>query len=90
MHNYSHKSHIPHQNAEIQCWSHAKASLGTLSELYGSAGFAETIGRVNRLIDAWPPDDQVPAEGPDSVKTVSKKLAVALSEMRNTLDKETR
>jgi len=59
-----------------------------LSSLYGSAGTAETIGRVNRLISAWPADDTLPAEGIGHMKTIQQKLTSGLSDIMNACDQE--
>ncbi|KAF9077694.1 SGF29 tudor-like domain-containing protein [Rhodocollybia butyracea] len=74
---------------EIECWNHAAASLSTLSAIYSGPATIETIGRVNRLISAWPADDTLPAEGLDSVKSIYKKLVSGLEEIRLTSEKET-
>lgn len=68
--------------SEVECWSHAVASLNTLSNKYSSPTTLETIGRVNRLISAWPTDDTLPAEGLDGVKTIFKKLSPGLQDIR--------
>src|SRR5262245_26544208 len=75
-------------SSEIECWSHARASVSTLSGIYENTAIGETIGRVNRFIAAWPADDTLPAEGIDSVKTVYKKLSAGLHEIRGTSEKE--
>ncbi|KAH7909028.1 SGF29 tudor-like domain-containing protein [Hygrophoropsis aurantiaca] len=75
---------------EIECWSHATKSLSTLSNVYGSPHSVETIGRVNRLIAAWPTDDTLPAEGYDNLKTNFKRLSSALKEVCNNSDEELR
>lgn len=74
--------------AEIECWNHAAASLSTLSAIYSGSPTIDTIGRVNRLISAWPADDTLPAEGLDSVKSIYKKLVSGLEEIRLTSEKE--
>ncbi|KAH7928399.1 hypothetical protein BV22DRAFT_1082964 [Leucogyrophana mollusca] len=73
---------------EIEYWTHAAKSLSTLSNVYGSPGSVETIGRVNRLIAGWPTDDALPAEGYDNLKTNYKRLSSALKEVRNNSDDE--
>ncbi|KAE9400450.1 hypothetical protein BT96DRAFT_857386 [Gymnopus androsaceus JB14] len=78
----------PASSEEIECWNHAAASLSTLSAIYSGPATIETIGRVNRLISAWPADDTLPAEGLDSVKAIYKKLLSALEEIRLTSEKE--
>lgn len=56
-------------------------SLPKLSELQERT--AETTGRVNRLISAWPADDTLPAEGYESVKSTYKKLLSGLREIHS-------
>ncbi|KAK7056795.1 Protein phosphatase 2C 2 [Paramarasmius palmivorus] len=67
---------------ELDCWSHAANSLSALSEIYAKSATQDNIGRVNRLITAWPSDDVVPAEGFDSLKNTYKKLTSALNEIK--------
>ncbi len=80
--------HSTNLSSEVECWSHASESLSVLSSLYGSAATAETIGRVNRLINAWPADDTLPAEGIGHTKTTQQKLTSGLSEIINASDHE--
>lgn len=74
----------------MECWSHAAESLKTLSNKYSSPLNFETIGRVNRLISAWPMDDMLPAEGLDGVKSIYKKLQPGLEDVRNAAEEEAR
>jgi SAGA-associated factor 29 len=62
--------------------------LNKLSEMYANPAPAETVGRVNRLISAWPQDDTTPAEGYEGVKTVYKKLRSGLREIENQAQSE--
>jgi SAGA-associated factor 29 len=62
--------------------------VSTLSGIYDNPATVETIGRINRLISAWPTDDTLPAEGIGGVKTVYKKLSSGLREIHNTTDRE--
>ncbi|KDQ62429.1 hypothetical protein JAAARDRAFT_30341 [Jaapia argillacea MUCL 33604] len=78
----------PASSEELECWSHAKASLKALSDICENPSSFETFGRVNRLISAWPTDDTLPAEGIDGVKSVYKKLASALGEVKSLADAE--
>ncbi|KAJ8080563.1 hypothetical protein PM082_017397 [Marasmius tenuissimus] len=78
----------PASSEELVCWGHAAASLAALADIYKQSATQETIGRVNRLISAWPPDDVVPAEGFDSVKATHKKLSTALEDIQNTSKEE--
>ncbi|TFY81143.1 hypothetical protein EWM64_g2878 [Hericium alpestre] len=63
-------------------------SLSALNKLCNDTALQETIGRVNRLISAWPSDDTPPAEGIDGVKTIYKKLTSALNDIKANSDKE--
>ncbi|KAG6852788.1 hypothetical protein C0991_009125 [Blastosporella zonata] len=78
----------PASSEEVECWSHAAASLSTLSTRYSSHSTLETIERVNRLISAWPVNDTVPAQGLDEVKGIYKKLSHGLREIQNAADEE--
>ncbi|KAF5369566.1 hypothetical protein D9758_002686 [Tetrapyrgos nigripes] len=80
----------PASSEEIDCWSHATTSLSALSGIYSSPATVETIGRVNRLISAWPPDDTLPAEGLDGVRTIYKKLASGLEQIQVSSGQETK
>ncbi|KIP05359.1 hypothetical protein PHLGIDRAFT_108337 [Phlebiopsis gigantea 11061_1 CR5-6] len=71
----------PVTSEELECWSQTVLSLPKLAELQERT--AETTGRVNRLISAWPVDDTLPAEGYDSVKSTWKKLVSGLTEIQN-------
>lgn len=73
---------------EIDCWTHTATKLSTFSNIYANPVTAETIGRINRLISAWPQDDTLPAEGLDSVKTSYKKLASGLEEISKISERE--
>lgn len=75
-------------DAELECWSHASASLNKLHDMYRDNKPAETVGRVNRLISAWPQDDALPTEGYEGVKTVYKKLQSGLREIKSQADIE--
>ncbi|KAG2344541.1 hypothetical protein BDR05DRAFT_999285 [Suillus weaverae] len=78
----------PASTEEVDCWSHASKSLASLSNIYANPSSLETIGRVNRLISAWPTDDVLPAEGYDNLKTNYKRLSSALKEVRHINDEE--
>jgi SAGA-associated factor 29 len=74
--------------SEFDCWARASESLATLSTVYANQESLETIGRVNRLLSAWPSDDTVPAEGFDSLKSTYKKLTSGLSEIKSNAERE--
>ncbi|KAL0961072.1 hypothetical protein HGRIS_006056 [Hohenbuehelia grisea] len=80
-------SNRPASSEEIECWSHASASLAALATVYSNPSTVDTIERVNRLISTWPTDD-LPAEGIDSVKTSYRKLSSGLHEIADTAHKE--
>lgn len=56
--------------------------------MYTNPGTSETIGRVNRLLSAWPADDNLPAEGYESVKTLYKKLTTGLNDIKTTAERD--
>lgn len=74
--------------AEIDFWTHASKSLSVLSDVYATTSTMETIGRVNRLITMWPPDDTLPAEGIAQLKSVQQKLSSGLSDIMSACDTE--
>ncbi|KAF9242607.1 SGF29 tudor-like domain-containing protein [Melanogaster broomeanus] len=79
----------PASSEEIEYWSHASKSLGTLSSIYANSNSVETIGRVNRLIAAWPADDSLPAESYEiEILKNHKRLSSALKEVRRNADEE--
>ncbi|KAG2151414.1 SGF29 tudor-like domain-containing protein [Suillus clintonianus] len=78
----------PASTEEVDYWSHASKSLAQLQNIYTRPSNVDTIGRVNRLISAWPTDDVLPAEGYDFLKTNYKKLHSALKEVRHIDDEE--
>ncbi|KIM65922.1 hypothetical protein SCLCIDRAFT_111946 [Scleroderma citrinum Foug A] len=80
----------PASTEEIEYWSHASKSLAALSNIYASPSTVETIGRVNRLIAAWPTDDSLPAEGYEFLRTNYKKLSLTLKEVHRNANDEAR
>ncbi|KAF8967044.1 SGF29 tudor-like domain-containing protein [Flammula alnicola] len=72
----------PVSSEEVECWTHASDSLRVLSAIYARQTTLETIGRVNRLISAWPTDDTLPTEGLGSLKTIQAKLASGLEDIK--------
>jgi SAGA-associated factor 29 len=78
----------PVHETEIEYWSHASKTLGTLSSIYANQTSIETIGRVNRLMAMWPTDDSLPAESYETVKTNYKRLSPALKEVRRNSEYE--
>ncbi|KAI0926963.1 hypothetical protein AcW1_007659 [Taiwanofungus camphoratus] len=78
----------PASSEEIEYWSHAAAALSKLSSMYTNPTGIETVGRVNRLLSAWPTDDILPAEGYDSVKSIYKKLTSGLQEIKTNAEQD--
>ncbi|KAG2057723.1 hypothetical protein BDR06DRAFT_980753 [Suillus hirtellus] len=78
----------PQEASEVECWSQASKSLVSFSNIYASPSSLETIGRVNRLISAWPTDDVLPAEGYDHLKTNYKRLSSALKDVQHINEEE--
>lgn len=74
--------------SEVDCWSQASKTLASLSNIYASPKHVEIIGRVNRLISAWPTDDVLPAEGYADLKQKYKWLSGALKDVQNINDEE--
>ncbi|KAF8134802.1 SGF29 tudor-like domain-containing protein [Mycena galopus ATCC 62051] len=78
----------PASSEELDCWSHAAASLTHLSGTYSNAANVETIGRINRLISVWPTDDTLPAQGLNAVKEMYHKLNLGLEGIKATSERE--
>ncbi|CAL1713153.1 unnamed protein product [Somion occarium] len=78
----------PASSEEVDYWSHAATSLSRLSALLSSPETNDAIGRVNRLLSAWPTDDTIPAEGFDSLRSIYKKLTMGLNEIRTTAERD--
>ncbi|KAI9573696.1 SGF29 tudor-like domain-containing protein [Boletus coccyginus] len=72
----------PASSEEIEYWSHASKSLGTLSSIYANETSIDTIGRVNRWMAVWPTDDSLPAESYEILRNNYKRLSSALKEVR--------
>ncbi|KAJ3552674.1 hypothetical protein NM688_g4028 [Phlebia brevispora] len=70
---------------QVQWWSVAADALKQISS---GSETTETIGRVNRLLSAWPQDDALPAEGYDGVKSIFKKLNSGLKEIKESADRD--
>ena len=62
--------------------------LKDILEAHTSSDASDTIGRVNRLISAWPQDDNIPAQGYDSVKSIYKKLNASLKEIQDSANRD--
>jgi len=73
---------------ETECWGHATESLKYLSSVHAKANNSDTIGRVNRLISAWPTDDTLPAEGLGALKTQQGKLTSGLKDITTMANQE--
>ncbi|KAF8630883.1 hypothetical protein AX17_005241 [Amanita inopinata Kibby_2008] len=80
----------PATSEELDCWSRTADSLRTLTSKYANTTTLETIGRVNRLISAWPTDDTLPAQGIDDVKAIHRKLTPGITEIKSAAEDEAR
>ena len=78
----------PVSSEETQCWSQSRSSLNELSNVYAPPATVDTIERANRLLNSWPKNDHVPAEGIAGVKSTYTKLCTTLGEVRTTAEKE--
>ncbi|KIY69128.1 hypothetical protein CYLTODRAFT_421056 [Cylindrobasidium torrendii FP15055 ss-10] len=77
----------PAASEEMQMWSQARAQLIAFTKAYMNPATPETLGRVNRLIAAWPTDDTVPSEGLDDIKQTQNRLRLGLHEIENNSEK---
>ncbi|KIK03352.1 hypothetical protein K443DRAFT_676836 [Laccaria amethystina LaAM-08-1] len=73
---------------EVECWSHAAESLKILSNKFTTSSPSDIVGRVNRLITAWDPDDLVSVQGWEGFKDVYKKLNLGLESIRSSAEEE--
>jgi SAGA-associated factor 29 len=78
----------PASSEETQCWSHARSSLVALSSNYASQQTIDSIERANRLINSWPKNDTLPAEGINGVRVTAKKLAATLETVKAEAEKD--
>lgn len=75
---------------EMESWSRVATNLNKLNEnYYQNPPSVDLVGRVNRLISAWPQDDTLPAEGYEGLRPVFKKLTPGLQEIKRHADQET-
>ena len=56
--------------------------------MYNEPTNGDPIGRVNRLLLAWPTDDNLPGDGYESVRSTYKKLTAGLSEIKTTAERD--
>ncbi|EPT05212.1 hypothetical protein FOMPIDRAFT_1112120 [Fomitopsis schrenkii] len=56
--------------------------------MYNEPANGDPIGRVNRLLLAWPTDDNLPGDGYESVRSTYKKLAAGLNEIKSTAERD--
>lgn len=75
-------------NTELECWSHAADSLRALAKLYGSTTPGDTVARINRLINGWPADNALPADGYEGLRTQYRRLEAGLQEIKRTAEHE--
>jgi len=66
---------------EVEYWTQAAEAIRVVANKFSINTTAETIGRVNRMISAWPADDTLPAEGFDAVRQTFKRLSNGLREI---------
>jgi len=71
----------PATSEEVEYWTQAAEAIRVVTNKYPINSTTETIGRVNRLISAWPTDDTLPAEGIDAVKQTFKRLTNGLRDV---------
>lgn len=70
-------------------WSRVAADLNKLNETYyRNSPSVDLVGRVNRLISAWPQDDTLPAEGYEGLRPVFKKLTPGLQDIKRHAEQE--
>ncbi|KAF9046444.1 SGF29 tudor-like domain-containing protein [Panaeolus papilionaceus] len=80
----------PASSEERECWSHTAEALQVISKLYDTSHSGDSIGRVNRLLSAWPKDDTLPAEGLAHLKSLQHKLISGLVEIQTSAQQEAR
>ena len=56
--------------------------------MYNEPTNGDPIGRVNRLLLAWPTDDNLPGDGYESVRSTYKKLTAGLNEIKATAERD--
>lgn len=56
--------------------------------MYNEPSNGDPIGRVNRLLLAWPADDNLPGDGYESVRSTYKKLTAGLNEIKSTAERD--
>jgi len=78
----------PPTSEELDCWSRIAESLRALASRYGQPAALQTIQRVNRLINAWPIDEILPAEGIKGVKEIHRMLEPVIKEIKISADEE--
>lgn len=78
----------PATSEEVELWPQAAEAIRVVTNKYPINSTTETIGRVNRLISAWPTDDTLPAEGFDAVKQTFKRLTNGLREIEASANQE--
>jgi len=78
----------PATSEEVEYWAQVAEAIRVVTNKYPINSTTETIGRVNRLISAWPTDDTLPAEGFDAVKQTFKRLTNGLHEVEASANQE--
>jgi hypothetical protein len=74
--------------AEIECWTQAASKLTTLSQVVASTATSDTLARVNRLLSAWPINDELPPEGLDGLRSMARKLETGMQEIKKNAENE--
>ncbi|TDL22219.1 hypothetical protein BD410DRAFT_788950 [Rickenella mellea] len=72
--------------SEIQYWSQSANILSAFTTKYNNPATGDAIGRVNRLISAWPAtngEDSLPMDGFETVEATYKKLKAGLNEVKD-------
>lgn len=62
--------------------------LSKLSSQVSSPETNDVVGRVNRLLSAWPTDDTMPSEGFESLKNIYTKLNKGLNEIKSNAERD--
>lgn len=69
-------------------WTRATAALRELSDQQAEHPQLDLIGKANRLMAAWPTNDDLPSEGWKSLKENYKKLSTTLEDIQKHSDAE--
>ncbi|KAK7690032.1 hypothetical protein QCA50_006677 [Cerrena zonata] len=78
----------PATSEEVNIWTDAATVLSKLSSQVSSPETNDVVGRVNRLLSAWPTDDTMPSEGFESLKNIYTKLNKGLNEIKANAERD--